>query len=471
MILDVFIWQRRYKLGIQLRKYQEVAIESFENNNRKGILEMATGTGKTFTALETIDRHYKENGRQFLVIIVPFLHLIDQWIKDFDIFGLNNYMTIANSKNKWYNDLKNQIWEYNLGFRDRVVLIGSYKSMGSDDFQTLLSKVSDHRLLVADECHYIGTSTYKEADFKNFEAALGLSATPRRWWDEAGTQRILDIFDQVVYEYTMEEAINNNFLTPYYYYPKLVPLTDEEVRKYELYTTRIGKLTGQINLTKNEQERLNSLLIRRAAILQKAENKLPLLIELIKKQDDYKHTLVYCASGAVDETVRAISDLGIKMHRFNSEIKNKERQTLLSLFSRGEIEVLVAIKCLDEGVDVPATKNAYFLSSTSNPREFVQRRGRVLRLSDGKNYANIIDFITLQDNLEYNTFNSMAKREMPRFAEFSSLASNKYQVREPIRRLLADYDLEMYLNIKPWEMYEFLKKENGGNNETSSKFT
>ena len=95
MILAVFTWQRRFKLGIQLRKYQESAIESFEQNNRKGILEMATGTGKTITALEAINRHYKENGRQFLVIIVPFLHLIDQWVKDFDLIGLNNYMMIA----------------------------------------------------------------------------------------------------------------------------------------------------------------------------------------------------------------------------------------------------------------------------------------------------------------------------------------------------------------------------------------
>src|SRR5699024_3084393 len=124
----------------------------------------------------------------------------------------------------------------------------------------------------------------------HFEAALGLSATPRRWWDEAGSKRILDIFDQIVYEYTMEEAIDNNFLTPYYYFPKLVPLTEEEVGEYELYTTRIGKLAGQNNLTKNDQERLEILLRRRAAILQKSENKLPLLIELIKKQEDKKHT-------------------------------------------------------------------------------------------------------------------------------------------------------------------------------------
>src|SRR5699024_1682794 len=121
-------------------------------------------------------------------------------------------------------------------------------------------------------------------------------------------------------EYTMEEAIDNNFLTPYYYFPKLVPLTDEEVGEYELYTTRIGKLAGQNNLTKNDQERLEILLRRRAAILQKSENKLPLLIELIKKQEDKKHTRVYCAPGEVDETVRAFSYLGIKVHRFNAEV-------------------------------------------------------------------------------------------------------------------------------------------------------
>lgn len=456
---------------INLREYQKKAVSSFETNERKGILEMATGTGKTIVALECIKRHYIEKGRQFLVIIVPFLHLIDQWVKDFDLIELKNYMTIAYGKDRWYQDLKNQIWEYNMGFRDRVVLIGSYKSMASKDFQTLISKVSDHRLLVADECHYIGTSTYKDTDFKNFNSALGLSATPRRWWDEEGSRRILDIFDQVVYEYTMEDAIQNRFLTPYYFFPKLISLTAEEIEEYENYTYRIGILVGNEALTIDAQERLKTLLRKRAGILQKAENKLPLLINLIKKQKNKKYTLVYCAPGEVNKTVKAISNLGITVHRFNSEVNNKERQTLLSLFSRGEIEVLVAIKCLDEGVDVPATKNAYFLSSTSNPREFVQRRGRVLRLSEDKNHANIFDFITLQDNLDFNTFNSIAKREMPRFAEFSSLSSNKYQEREPIRKLLAKYDLEMYLNIEPWEMYEILKEENGGNNETSSRYS
>lgn len=241
--------------------------------------------------------------------------------------------------------------------------------------------------------------------------------------------------------------------------------------EYEHYTLKIGGIAGRTPLTIDDQERLEVLLRKRASILQKSENKLPYLIKLLKNQKDKRFTLIYCAPGQVNIIVKAIADLGIKVHRFNSEINNNKRQAILSLFSKGEIEVLVAIKCLDEGVDVPATRNAYFLASTSNPREFVQRRGRVLRLSKGKKHSNIIDFITLQDRLPHNMFNSIAKREMPRFAEFSDLASNKYQERKQVRRLLAKYDLEMYLNIKPWEMYEILQEENGGRNETSIRYT
>lgn len=452
---------------IKLRDYQKEAIRCFEQNNNKGILEMATGTGKTITALKAIQRNFEKNNRQFLVIIVPFLHLIDQWVKDFNLINLKNYTTVAYGKNKWYSALKSQIWEYNRGFRDRVVVVGSYKSMGSEDFQHLIAKVYDNRLLVADECHYLGSPTHRNNKFTEFESSLGLSATPRRWWDELGTQQIYSVFKKTVYEYTMEEAIENNYLTSYYYYPKLTKLTEEEEESYEYYSTKIGQLISKKPLNSVEKERLETLLRKRSTVLQKAENKVPQLIELLKKQKDKKYTLVYCAPGEVDNIIQEISALDIKVHRFNSEINIKKRGEILKLFGNGEIEVLVAIKCLDEGVDVPATRTAYFLSSTSNPREFVQRRGRVLRLHEGKQKSIIYDFITLQDDLEYNTFNSIAKREMPRYAEFANVASNKYQEREELWNLLTQYNLEMYLNITPWEMYEILKKDNGGHNETT----
>lgn len=204
-------------------------------------------------------------------------------------------------------------------------------------------------------------------------------------------------------------------------------------------------------------------------MIQSASNKLPALLKLLQQQKDKRFTLVYCSPGELNTVIKQIADLNIKVHRFNSELYINERKGVLDLFQKGEIDVLVAIKCLDEGVDIPATRNAYFLASTSNPREFVQRRGRILRLSEGKSYSTIYDFITLQDHLPANTFNSLVNRELPRYAEFANSALNKYQERDHIRSLLSHYDLEMYLNITPWQMYDLSKKENGGNYETTGE--
>lgn len=428
------------------------------------------GTGKTITALKAIERNFSKNKRQFLVIIVPYLHLIDQWASDFELIGITNYLEIARSKNTWLSKLKNLIWDYNKGFRDRVVLIGSYKSMANVDFQILLSYVNEGRFLVADECHNIGSQSYKDNIFHAFDYRLGLSATPKRWWDEDGTKRIYDLFKKTVFEFDIEDAISSGFLTEYLYYPQLVRLNYTEIEDYEMYSDRIAVMLSKKIKTKEDKIQLEKLLRYRANILQGAEEKIPKFLELIRMQEDKRFTLVYCAVGEVDKIIKLLFKEGIKAHRFNYEVSPKERKNILELFAKGDIEVLVAIKCLDEGVDVPATRVAYLLSSTSNPREFVQRRGRILRLSENKNHSIIYDFITIQSGLSRRTFDSIAKREIPRYAELSSLANNRFgnDTRAKIRKMLSIYDLDLYLNMKPWEMYELMKEEDGGWNEYTS---
>lgn len=450
-----------------LRDYQAEAIHRFEDNSFTGILEMATGTGKTLTAITASENYYKTFNKQFLVIIVPFLHLIDQWINDLLTTSMKTYMIIAYGKMNWYAKLKRSIWEYNNGFRDRVVIIGSYKSMASKEFQHLVTTVRYNKFLIADECHYLGSNRYEYNNFIDFEGRLGLSATPKRWWDEHGTRQMFKIFNRVVYEYSMEEAIRNRYLCEYEYNPILVRLSEDEIYIYEAYTKKIGALLRIPEKTKNIKEEIERLLRKRSSIISKAENKIPAFLKEFSKQEDKKHTLVYCAPGQIDGIISLISRMGVKVHRFNSQVNYKDRKKILKLFSEGIIEVLVAIKCLDEGVDVPSTKNAYFLSSTSNPREFVQRRGRILRTSELKNKAYLYDFLILQDNIDFKTFDSIARKELPRYAEFSSVATNRFQnsTRNEIKIMLAKYGLDRYLNLKPWDLYELMLEENGGNNE------
>ncbi|GMG69733.1 hypothetical protein TEHOK1_04220 [Tetragenococcus halophilus] len=446
---------------ITLRDYQETAIIKFENNGRSGILDMATGTGKTVTSLYAAKRHFEEKQRQFLIVIVPFLHLIDQWAKDFFNFDINYYLEIAYSKNSWVNKLDELIWEYNRGFRKRIVIIGSYKTMATHDFQEKIKKINEASFLIADECHYLGSPQSRYNNFDSLEARLGLSATPRRWWDEEGTEAVNHLFKGIVYSFPMKQAIDERILTQYEYYPIVTNLTLDETNKYQHLSKKISGLISKKSRNEVEEERLKSIILQRTTIIQNAELKQELLIKYLHQQKDKKHTLVYCGKGQVDKIVAEISKLGIRVHRFNAEIHFHEREQILKQFDIGEIEVLVAIKCLDEGVDVPSTRVAYFLSSTSNPREFIQRRGRILRRASGKDSASIYDFVVLPEGEEKSAsiFKSIASKELPRFAEFSQFALNEYSAREQIIPYLDHYHLTHLMDVTSWEMYELIKKE------------
>src|SRR5699024_5160498 len=199
-------------------------------------------------------------------------------------------------------------------------------------------------------------------------------------------------------------------LTPYKYFPHVVSLSELEVEDYERITTQLVRLYHQ---DEENDERIQMLNRRRALILAKAEDKIPKLLSLLSKEkiEDIKYTLVYCAEKQVNILTKLLSELGLRVHKFDSTVSNKEREQIL--------------KCFDEGVDVPNTRVAYFLSSTSNPREFVQRRGRILRTANQKHIAEIHDFIVFPDEADTDTFTMIAKKELPRFAEFSGSALNQ----------------------------------------------
>jgi superfamily II DNA or RNA helicase len=189
--------------------------------------------------------------------------------------------------------------------------------------------------------------------------------------------------------------------------------------------------------------------------LSKAENKKEKLFSIFREKvrDEVSHTLVYCAPGEVEIITGELAKQGYRVHRFDSKVSLEDRMQILKSFDDGSIQILVAIKCLDEGVDVPSTRTAYFLASTSNPREFVQRRGRILRTYSGKNIAEIFDFVVLPGNTSVQLFKSVASKDIPRFAEFSQYAINSYQAREIVGRELRAYSLEYLMDKLPWEVY------------------
>src|SRR5699024_6187015 len=326
------------------------------------------------------------------------------------------------------------------------------------EFKNIIRYVILQTLLISDEYQYITQNGFNDFPFKNFKAKLGLSATPDRWWDEEGTLFLKNSIGEVVYTYSLDQAINNKKLTPYEYYPHVVTFNDEEKLRYNNITKKIIKISNKNS--EEENDYLKKLYIQRSNLIYKAKNKIEQFIEDIQKEDlsNIKHTLVYCAPGDIDEIVKEIYKLNLKVSKFNHDIKNKEREVLLKMFEEGKIQILVAIKCLDEGVDIPATVNAYFLSSTSNPREFVQRRGRILRKFEGKKFAKLHDYIVLPVGLPFEDFNKIAVKELPRFTEFSNSALNYSETKINMSKLLNEYNLTHLMYKDPWEVYKEMKE-------------
>ena len=227
---------------------------------------------------------------------------------------------------------------------------------------------------------------------------------------------------------------------------------------------KLKNIKNYQNEQKEDFELVQRMNIKRKMIIPKAYNKKSILFKILSSMDkkNLSHTLVYCAPGEINEITQKINELGYKVHRFDSKINNKDRSQVLKAFDKKDIQILVAIKCLDEGLDIPNTKTAFFLSSSSNPREFVQRRGRILRKAKEKYSAKIFDFIVLPTMLDKKTFTNIVSKELPRFAEFSKYSSNKFLARNTIRPILEEYDLEYLMDKLPWEVYNEFKEKEGG---------
>ncbi len=415
---------------IALRKYQVDAIESWFAHGCRGLLEMATGTGKTITALAASACLYERERRLAVVIAVPYQHLVDQWQEDAQTFSYRPILAYQ-SRTRWLNDLNQQIVEYNAGYRDFISVITTHTTFLTSHFQNSISRLRGPALLIADEAHHLGAERSRQSYPTNLPFALALSATPDRWFDDEGTQALRAFFGETVFSFPLERAIGIS-LTPYYYHPHLVPLTEEELEQYAQLSTKIGPL-----MRRNDEqglELLKMLLIRRAELLNKAENKLSSLSALVDQLDHIEHTLFYCAPKQIDDVVRLLGwEKGLRVHRFTAEEGTQERQQLLTDFSSGNIQALVAMKCLDEGVDVPSTHTAFIIASSSNPREFIQRRGRILRKHPGKDFSVIHDLIAIppmgwmQQSPPFEAERSIIRRELQRFKEFAAPALNKHQ--------------------------------------------
>ncbi len=430
---------------LHLRDYQEEALHAWFTNGCQGILEMATGTGKTITSLAAMVRLFGRDRRLAIIISCPYQHLVTQWHKEAVAFGLQPLLAYQ-SKARWLTPLHQQVSEYIHEDRSHVAVITTHTTFRDADFQRILERITPHpALLIADEVHHLGATRSRSRLPLEIPYRLGLSATPNRWFDADGTVMLREYFGETVFAYPLEQAIGTA-LTPYRYYPQLIELTPDEMEEYRNLSEQIGKLIGNDNPDMEEVREM--LLIKRARLLNKAENKLVRLSQLLTEmQSSLSHALFYCSPEQLEAVCRLVGwEHGLLIHTFTAEESNDERQQLLEDFANGDLQGLVAMKCLDEGVDVPNTRIAFILASSSNPREFIQRRGRILRKAPGKDEAIIYDLIAIpaqqwQGAGTFSTEQSIMRHELARFREFAQCARNKHQAIDRIWDIAQRYDL------------------------------
>ncbi|OJV65156.1 MAG: hypothetical protein BGO41_00930 [Clostridiales bacterium 38-18] len=431
---------------IVLREYQNVAIRNWIKNDYCGFFVMATGTGKTWTAIYAAKELMKIKN-PIIVICAPYKHLIKQWSEDLSITFPNSQIIMVSSENpKWENEITESIIRSNYEKDKNIIIVSTIASFTTDRFEQVISKSNNEKLLIVDEAHRF--INRKDTLKKQYKYLLGLSATPNNGKNNQKGEELIDFFGGIVFSLPIEEALRNNYLVKYYYYPIYVNATEQEEIDFKRYTAnmascfRNGKCIDSEKLVLNHRNRLRVI-----SMASEKEINIDKIISKIKERD---HFIVYCGDGKIYDDFsneirhiqfvkRELNKVGFKSSQFTAEENMNTRMQLVDSFNKGDITALAAIRCLDEGINIPSIKSALILSSNDDYKEFVQRRGRILRKYDNKEYANIYDVIVLPSQ-DMKTF---AQIELRRFLEFSQLSKNKEENLESLKCLISEYGLSI----------------------------
>lgn len=473
------------------RPYQQEAFLKWKDNGQKGLFAMATGTGKTITSLNCLLEIYKRCGYYKALILVPTITLVNQWEEECRKFHFDNIIKVYSKNANWKSEL-DRIHSAETFRKDKdkhtsYVIISTYASFARPTIYAKLRCFDRERLLlIADEAHNMGSeSMLKKLSEIPYLRRIGLSATPDRQYDEEGNKRLFAFFGaekQFTYEYSMEEAIEKGVLSRYYYYPHLVRLNDLEMNHYIELSHKIAKYFN-FNTERFDHKKddiLTGLLLARKRIVHKAAAKLEVFDSIIRERfaerGNLKYTLVYVPEGVepdympesciydsqeevpddaeadklIDQYTACIADLDRYMTVKKFVSGQKDRDEILTDFASGKLQVLTSMKCLDEGVDVPRSEVAIFCASTGNPRQFVQRRGRILRRHPEKHMAIIHDLVVAPEISPMSeTFameRSLLKGELKRVKNFALLSENPSDALMELRPVMQHYNLNLYNN-------------------------
>lgn len=447
------------------RDYQREAYKNWQENNYTGVFAMATGTGKTITSLNCLLNLYTDLGYYRAIILVPSIALLNQWEEEVKSFNFKNVLKVGGGNN-WEQQLANYSSNFSWGLKSDIIIISTYGSFVLNRFQKLFTKIQSEFLLIADEAHNMGANNIqKKLNQINVDKKIGLSATPKRIYDLQGTIAIDSFFNDTppyTYNFDMEKALKKGFLSNYKYFPIIVELTEEEFEEYTEISKKLLKFFDFENGKFKDDPIVEILLLKRKGIIHKAENKVSLMSSIIKElieKDIAKYVFAYIPEGYknnnLDDGERILNSYIKRVHKDYPQVKmnsytaeDQNLNEILKGFEEGKIEILFAMKMLDEGVDIPRAEVGIFASSTGNPRQFIQRRGRLLRKHKDKSFATIYDMVVIPKLNEsigqlYNIERNLVRNELNRVAYFASLAMNFYDSKVELDTVCKKYELDL----------------------------
>lgn len=415
---------QRNTLKVELRPLQVDAVEAFEKANSRGILAMATGTGKTLTALVCATRL---DCLDLIIIGVPTKELANQWDEEIKTKTSFRSPIIATGRAEHWREIlfrKLRLIYHQELPRERlpVIVVGTYSELSKSTVADLINDAGglpERSLLIADEVHATGAEVYRRILREDFCYRLGLSATPIRPYDEEGTGVVLDYFGGIVYEFTLEDAIAAGILCEYDYYVYVTALSEEEHEKFQQLSAKIAA-----SFNKDDRDRTHHLTIQRAKIIKSATAKINILDRILNDHPP-QQAMIYCADiDGATQISYSLAQRGFNVARYSSQ--DSDRKKILANFASGYLDALVAVKCLDEGVDIPSVHQAIILASDATERQFIQRRGRILRVAPKKSVATLIDVLVVPPLGDESV--KLIESEIQRIKHFARSARNRTSV-------------------------------------------
>ena len=436
-----------------LREHQQKAVEKWTENQFNGIFEMATGTGKTRCAIGAIKKLESTISGFIVVIVVPSDPLGIQWKEELEKWGYRVTLTMGKPPKKWIQDVQDFTRLSNNSSGKKFCIITSYGTYTNEKFKNSIFINSKNIFLIADEVHHSGADKAKGGLDDRYTFRLGLTATLNRYFDDDGTHLIKKFFSDIVFEYKISDGIKDGFLCPYDYHVIPVELNELEYQSYR---------KESITMCANYKERYNDAIKmerylraaeRRANIVKNASSKLDALKIIIQNRKNMSYGLIYCNPGQIDEVQEICmknspDPIYVRKITERNTPTRKERQIIIDAMIKGDYDALLAIKILDEGWDCPELKYCILMASSGNDKEYVQRRGRILRTFSGtypdggkKTHAEIYDLCVIPDISNFSIDEvtmeiSLAEKEFKRMKQISDSSRNPEDTNYIINKFL-----------------------------------